>query len=226
MGADVQDLQRLDRPLRLADLAGAPAGPGVYALWPAHGPASHAIGLRSGSADTALFVGAASRSLREALAEHLLPADEGDSDLRAELAVWLAEVREELPWHRQSRLGASHRFLGAEPGTRFACKVDDAGRPQGLPRPVEEGSRFGAGDALLPHTDPSDARRRVHDLRPGALVRARMAGDLRRAAALGGRRRPVGGGSVRARPRPCPTILDMAADAQARAPARVRSGSP
>jgi hypothetical protein len=105
MSAGLDDLRRLGDGPRLADLTRVPDGPGAYAVWPAEGRAAAAIGL-TGGAETALYVEAAERSLREALAEHLAPAHAGDSDLRAELAVWLAEVRGELPWSRQTRLGA------------------------------------------------------------------------------------------------------------------------
>jgi hypothetical protein len=105
MSIGPDELSRPGGGVLLGDLAHVPDAPGAYAVWPANGPAARAIGL-AGGAETALYVEAAEGSLREALAEHLAPAHAADSELRAELAVWMAEVRRELPWSRQTRFGA------------------------------------------------------------------------------------------------------------------------
>jgi hypothetical protein len=103
--SDGWDVLRAAGGARLDALAAVPDAPGAYAIRPADGRAASALGL-SGGAETVLFVEAAEESLGEAVAEHLAPAYAGDSDLRAELAVWLAEVRGAMPWSRQTRFGA------------------------------------------------------------------------------------------------------------------------
>jgi hypothetical protein len=105
MSAD-PNLLRPDGGVRLDAVGGAPDDSGAYLIRPADGAAARAIGL-AGGPETILLVEVAEDSIRESLAEHLTPSHADDSELRTELAVWLAEVRDELPWSLQTRFGAA-----------------------------------------------------------------------------------------------------------------------